>query len=174
MEMQTLGGKPQQLKKLIRSTETTITIKKGAPVVLSLAAGSEGYGAKSIEGLAAAEQGFFFGIAASDIAPGRYGKTIFGYVAEARMIVRSRAASSDVWASSAALSKGAVLALMTLAGVQALSQSAAGSALTNPHVIKAVDTIASSDTQASSVTIGAAGTALIYSTALKKVFVSIM
>lgn len=176
MKQQTLGNKPQRQWKHIKSGEATLTIKKGAPVVLKLdgAISTLGYTVKSIEGLAAAEQGMFFGLAVEDVVAGAESTSVFGFWEYTRMIVRSRAASSDVWASTTGIALGDVLALMTLGGVQAVSRSAAGSALTNPHAIIAAETRASSDTQASSITAGAAGTALIYSTAFVRTHVKIM
>jgi hypothetical protein len=176
MKQQTLGNKSQNQWKHVKSVETTTTIKKGAPVVLdvSSAAGIAkiGYGVKSVESLAAAEQPFFFGLAVEDIAPNAESTTIFGYYAFARMIRATRAASTDVWASTAAIALGDVLAINTTAGLQAVSRSGAGSAITNKHLIVAAETKASTTTVASSITAGA-DTSLLFSTSYLKVFVEI-
>lgn len=176
MKHQTIGPKPQNMWKFVQSVETSVTIKRGAPVVLVTAAASSakfGYGVKSVESLAAAEQGLFFGLATDDIAPAAFGQTVFGYVINARIIRMTRAASTDVWASTTAIAVGDVLAINTTAGLQAVSRSGAGSALTNRHAIIAFETFASTTTAASSIVAGA-DTSLIFSTSTMKVFVAFM
>jgi hypothetical protein len=174
MKMQTLGNKPQQLRKLFFNTDT-VAIKAGAPVVLNASATTKlGFGAKSIESLAAAEQGFFFGLAGQETAVGAYGESVFGYVQYSRTVLRSRAASTDTWASVAAGALGDVYSLVTAAGVQGISRSAAGSAITNPQIIKSLEALASIASAASSVTAGVADAGLLYSTGFVKTFVSIM
>lgn len=173
MKSQTLGNKPQTMRKLVYN-EDTVTIRKGAPVFLKADSGTrKGFGVKSSNSLAVAEQGFFFGLATTDIPASAYGETVFGYYDSARVIFTSRAASTDVWLSNVAGALGDVLTPITAVGVQALSRSAAGSALTNIKPIILAETFASATTLASSITAGA-DSSLLYSTAARKVFVVIM
>lgn len=179
MKQQTLGNKPQNQWMHVQSIETALTIKRGAPVVLtSLAANSAkfGYGVKSIESLAAAEEGFFLGMATEDIAPAAQSTTVFGYVANTRVLVNSRSASSAVWPSTTGILIGDILDFITVVGVQAVSRVGAGSALSaaNNTPIQAFESYASTTTQASSITIGVADTGLLYSTAFKKTFISLI
>lgn len=175
MRQQTLGRKPQNQWFHIFNTDT-VTIKKGAPCVLDSAAAQStkfGFGVKSIESLAAAEQGLFMGLATQDIATKTEGDTVAGYVTNARVLRQSRAASTDVWLSTTAIAVGDVLAMLTAVGVQCLSRSAAGSAFTNIMPVIAFETAASITTIASSSTAGA-DTSLLYSTSILKVFVSFL
>lgn len=178
MKQQTLGRKPQNQWKHVFNNDTK-TIKKGAPCVLdSLAANSAkfGFAVKSIESLAAAEEGFFFGLAAQDIPTLTEGDTIFGYVANARILVNSRSASTAVWPSTTGILIGDLLEFITVVGVQALSRVGAGSALSaaNNVPFQAFDSYGSTTTQSSSITAGSPDTGLLYSTAFRKVFVRIM
>lgn len=179
MKQQTLGRKPQNTWSHIFNNDT-LTIKKGAPCVLdSLAANSAkfGFGVKSIESLAAAEEGFFMGFATADIPTKTEGDTVVsGYVANTRVLVNSRSASSAVWPSTTGILIGDLLDFITVVGVQAVSRVGAGSALSaaNETPVQAFESYASTTTQASSITLGCPDTGLLYSTAFKKTIVKFM
>lgn len=180
MKIQTVGAKPQNLTRLIRSTESTLTIKKGAPVALDFSASKNGWGCKSVVSLAAAEEGFFFGLASADIIPGAFGETVYGYIAQARVVITSRSATSAAWVSVPAIALGDILNIVTatdaISGVQALSRSAAGSAITSPAVLIAAETVASATTLSSTLSgsLGGPASAALYSIAYKKVRVAIL
>lgn len=179
MKFQTLGRKPQNGYNHIFNADT-LTIKKGAPCVLdSLAANSArfGWGVKSIESLAAAEEGFFMGIATADIATKTEGDTIVsGYVGSTRVLINSRSASTAVWPSTTGILIGDLLDYITVVGVQAVSRVGAGSALSaaNEVPLQAFESYGSTTTQASSITVGCPDTGLLYSTAFKKTIVKFM
>lgn len=178
MKIQTLGRKSQNVYKHVFNADT-IVIKKGAPVVLSLGTRG-GYGVKSVSNLAAAEQGLFFGCATADIPVSAEGDVIFGYFEYARVVVQSRSDTDAVWASSTGFALGDVLAILTASstvagqsvGAQCFSRSAAGSAFTNRQEVIMAETGASTTTAASSLSAAAVGGG-IYSTAFKKVFITI-
>jgi hypothetical protein len=165
------GDKPVRSRNRIRSDESTVTILKGSPVFFTMDGTRDGIDAVSAEGLAAAKQGFFAGLSTIDIAPGKIRETIiFGTVEYARVVTATRAATTDVWASYAAIATGDILSVLTATGsVQALTRAGAGSAGVFP-MFAAVGTIASATTQASSVG-SATFSGSLYSTSTLKVFV---
>ncbi len=180
MKHQTLGRKSQNTWAHIFNNDT-LTIKKGAPCVLdSLAANSAkfGFGVKTIDSLAAAEEGFFMGFAVADIATKTEGDVIIsGYIANTRVLINSRSASTAVWPSTTGILLGDLLEFVTAASVHAVSRVGAGSALSaaNETPMQYFDaTLASTTTQASSITIGCADSGLLYSTAFKKTIVKFM
>lgn len=171
--MENGGNKPNRQRNKVRSQETTVTILKGSPMFYSPDGTGDGIDVVQAGGLAAVLQGFFAGFAMQDIAPGKIREGLVHGVCEyARVIVATRAASTDVWASYAAGAIGDVMSVNTAtndgaSGIQALSRVGVGSAGIFPMWALGTS-YASATTQASS--IGSAAASL-YSTSAMKVFV---
>lgn len=118
MRFKAVGNKRDLCAVVIKNNDAQILFT-GAPCVLDFAATSElGAQVKTIRGLAAAEQGNFFGINISpDIANLGYGEAqVFGYNPSVRVILTTRVATTDTWASIAAGSIGEILNLDTGTG----------------------------------------------------------
>lgn len=165
--METGGNKPNRARAKVRSQETTVTILKGSPCFYSPDATGDGIDVVSAESLGSAVQGFFAGLAMSDIAPGKYREVLTSGMCEyARIITATRAASTDVWASYAAATYGDQMSIITGTNtVQGLTRGAAGAAGTFPMFALATSYV-SQTTQASSLP-PAGGTA---STSTMRVF----
>ena len=133
MRFQTNGAKGQFLDVLVKSDESSVTIKAGAPVFYKPDSSNvKGLAVVSSEGLTAVLQPFFAGIATQEIAPGKFGNArCYGLMLEARVAKMTRAASTDSWASYPAGAIGDILTPQTLAGVQALLAAAAAGSATN-------------------------------------------
>lgn len=165
MRFQTLGNKKQFVSNTVKSVETTVTIKKGAPVFFDAdVASNMGVAVLSSESLAAAEEGFFAGIALQEISPGKQGDAhCYGLLEDVRVQLASRAASSDVWASYSAGALGDIMRFTTIADGQCVVRSGAGSASNLLWAIRLAETYASETTQASSL----GGTSLVSVTSLR-------
>lgn len=165
------GDKPNRARAKVRNAETTITILKGAPMVYNMNGTNDGIDAISVEAVPAAKQGFFAGISLQDILPGKIRESLVHGVCEfARILVASRAATTDAWASYAAGATGDILSFISGAGLQAFVRSGAGSASNQFWVAQLVGTYASATTQASSVGSGTFS-ASIWSVTTAKVFI---
>jgi hypothetical protein len=164
------GDKANRHRAKIRSAETTVTIKKGAPTFYNMNGTNDGIDALSAEAIPAAKHGFFAGIAMQDVEPGRIKEVLtHGTCEYARLLTASRAATTDVWASYPAGVTGDVLSVLSGAGLQAFSRAGAASAGILPWAVLA-GTYASATTQASSV--GSANfSASTWSVSLVKVFI---
>ncbi len=185
MRFKSVGTKRDIMAVVIRNADT-LTIKSGSPVFLAANGTNDGLAVVSANNLSAALQGNFFGIATADIAANAYGEAqVFGFFDQARVIVATRAASTDVWASMPAGSIGQYLLIGTGTGGVAASVSAdqafTGGAtiaysLQGAAQVRLMETYASQTTLASSLSgasvIGAASGTASY--ALKKVLVKAM
>lgn len=151
MRFQELGDKPGLGVEQVRSSETTITIKKGGPTLLTLSGTEDGLRVTSAEAAADALWNCFFGLAVTDIAPGQLGEVVnFGVYKYARVTLSTRSASTAVWVSYSAGAIGDALGIKTGAGEQALVRSVAA---TNTSFFPAMMlgfTYASATTSASS------------------------
>ena len=166
MRFQTLGGKRQFGSATVRSSESSVTIKKGAPIFWKsdASASAMGVSVKSAESLAAAEEGFFAGMALQDINPSQMGDAYcYGLLEDVRVQLASRAASTDVWASYSAGALGDIMRFTTIADGQAVVRSGAGSASALFWNVHLAETYASTTTQASSI----GGTSLVSITTLR-------
>lgn len=147
----------------IVNNEGLVTIKQGAPVFADPS--SSGLKVLSAEALPDAKHAFFFGLAITDVPPGSHSESlVFGFFETGRILLRSRAASSDAWPAIDAVSAGAGLDIITDAGVQALYPHGLG-VQTNrsPFLVLAAD-IASAVSVASTSTDSS-----VYSTTTKRV-----
>lgn len=153
MRFQTLGNARQFASVTVKSVEASVTIKAGGPVFFDPDATTRnGLAVLSAESLAAAEQGFFAGIALADIGPGKFGDAhIFGICRSVRVLLATRAASSDVWASYAAGAIGDIMSLNTGVDAQCVVRSGAGSASNIFWAIRLAELYASATTIASSI-----------------------
>lgn len=133
------------------NNDDTVTILAGGPVFLKPDGTTPGKSAVSAESLAAARQGFFFGFAIANTGLLADGEAqVFGMFDYARVMLCSRSATSATWASYAALAVGDIMSIVTIAGVQAISQSGAGSASAAGWDIQLGASLPSQTTQASS------------------------
>lgn len=154
------GDKPNRARNKIRNAETTLTILKGGPTFYNMNGTRDGIDALSAESIPNAKQGFFAGLAMQDITIGKIRECQTSGVCEyGRVVLTSRAATTDVWASYAAGVVGDVLSVHSGAGVQALSRTGAASAGILP-VWALGSAYASATTQASSVSSGVFGASL--------------
>jgi len=156
MNFKQVGNKPDKLSVRIKSDEASVTIKQGGPVFLKADGTDPGKSVVSAESLAAALQPFFFGFALMDVAVGADADAIaFGMYDYARVLLTSRSATDATWASYSAGALGDIMAINTVAGVQAMQRTGAGSASVMGFDVVLGATYASQTTLASS--LGIAG-----------------
>lgn len=123
MRFANTGGKKEHVVVSILNNESSVTIKAGGPVFVD----PSGVGLKvlSAESLADAKQVFFFGLSTLDVAPGYKGEAIaYGFFETARVLLRSRAASTNDWPAIDAVDPGTPMDIVTDVGVQALTPQA--------------------------------------------------
>jgi len=103
MRTQGHGNARQFASVTVKNAEATATIQDGAPIFFKHdTTGTFGLDVISSEDLSLVKQTFFAGIALAAIPASGYGDgNAFGMVNEARIFLRSRAASTDVWAAYA-------------------------------------------------------------------------
>lgn len=163
MRLKFVGNKADKAVVVIKNANTSIEIKPGAPVFFDCDAASpnQGLSVLSPDGLPNAEQGFFAGF---NLTPSPSGATllvgdtgeslVYGIYDYARVLLSTRAASTDVWASYSAVALGDIMSFVSTSGVQAVQRSAAGSATCLGWWVQAAQTLVSQTTQASSVANG--------------------
>jgi|SRR5215510_6250494 len=135
MRFKSAGNKRDQAIVVIKNASTTIPIKAGAPTFLN-AENTDGLSVISAENLAAASQLSFMGLAIADVPvstdPKPFSEAIaFGQCDFARFLTRTRAASTDTWASVASIA-----AFVQLAPHTGVSSS------TGPSIVQAFQTTA--------------------------------
>lgn len=115
MRTQGHGNARQFASVTVKNAEATATIQDGAPIFFKHdTTGTFGLDVISSEDLSLVKQTFFAGIALAAIPASGYGDgNAFGMVNEARIFLRSRAASTDVWAAYASSNIGERLTVMT-------------------------------------------------------------
>jgi len=156
MRFKSEGNKKDNVIVTVKNSSSTITIKAGAPCFFKEEL--DGLQVVSSENLAAANQVGFAGFAINDIPvstdPKPFSEAIaFGQTDLARFLTRTRAATTDSWASQASIAAFVLLAPNTgvsSAGpsiVQALQTTAAALA---GFIMVLMQSIASSASQASS------------------------
>lgn len=157
MKFQTLGGKPQYASVTVKNADTLI-IPKGAPSFYDPTQTGDklGLAVLSDTALAAANQGFFAGIAKADIGIARFGDSECYGLVPCRVIVATRSATSAVWASYVALAIGDIMGFSSAVSAQAIIRLGAGSADSAGYLIRAASSYASSTTQASTLGVSTA------------------
>lgn len=140
------------------------TIEQGAPVFQDVSVG-DGLSCKSAESLPDAEHAFQFGLAVNACAVGEFADSIVsGFFDYGRILLRSRAASTDDWPGIDAFSYGAPLGVVTQVGAQALMPMGIGGVTDKAPFAVLADTI----TAVASVASATSDTAL-HSVAFKRV-----
>lgn len=167
MRFPTLGDKANFISANVRNDESSATIQPGQPVILAVDGTEDGLAVVLPTSATAARIGAFnFGVATMMIAPATIGEVqLNGMYGRAAIVLQTRAASTDTWASYAAGAIGNVLHPVSVAN--GLSNVAASTASAGAGYFLA-ETYASFTTQASSV-----GSGLSLSRA-SKVFVRVM
>lgn len=166
MNTPTLGGKltgQENATLIVRNDEASATISKGQPVCFNMDGSREGKDVVLPGSLAAATaNGFFAGIALENIASQQSGKVqCRGVIQSVRVVLMTRAATTDGWASYPAYAVGDVLILNTVGN--AMSRSTAGAATIVAPQCVAMQTLASATTQASTTS----NTSLVSTTTIK-------
>lgn len=130
MRIKTVGDGKEVALVGFTNEESSVAIKRGGPVFYKPLATAVGKGAVSAESLANASQNMFAGFnAGPDVAAnGRGEAQAYGFFEYARVLVTTRAASTDAWASYPAVALNDQLKFVTAAGVQAVDRSGAGAA----------------------------------------------
>ena len=166
MRFKFVGNKADRAVVVIKNADpNSLAIKVGAPTffVSDAAAPNQGLSVKNTDGLAAAEGGLFAGFnltpsptaGATTLAVGDIGESlVYGIYDYARVLLSTRAASTDVWASYAAIAVGDIMSFVTASGVNAVQRSGAGSATAQGWWVNAAQTLVSQTTQASTVANG--------------------
>lgn len=156
MDFKYVGNKADKAQVTIQSDEASIVIMSGAPIALKANGSYPGLSVTSIEGLAAANTPFFAGFNIGPaMNPTDYAKAqVYGFFEYARVLLSTRATSTDVWASYSAIAIGDIMSLVTTSGVQAVQRSGAGSASNQGWWLNAGATLVSATTQASSIANG--------------------
>lgn len=180
MRFKSVGNKGDRIMTVIVNNDVNnTTLRQGSPCFMDLTPAIPdprgGAGVVTPEGLASAQQVFFAGLnTGADSVPG--GDCLFGQYAESivygfydycRVLLSTRATSTDVWASYAAVALGDIMSFVTTSGVQAVQRSAAGSASNQGWWINAAQSLVSATTQASSVTTPTFGNSTAYVTQLR-------
>lgn len=118
MRFQTLGNVKQFGSAEIMNVDT-VAIKDGAPVFYKMGATKMGRDCVSVEGLAAANQIIFAGIAMAEIAVDKYGSAFaYGIAEGVRFISVSRSATNAAWGSVASRAIGDVIIPNSNSGAQ--------------------------------------------------------
>ena len=157
MRFKQVGNKADLIAVVIRNNDANSKVLlNGAPCFFIADATLRGLDVNTAEGLANANQAFFAGF---NLNPSRnigdFGEAMaFGYYDYARVLLATRATSTDVWASYAAVVLGDIMSFVTTSGVQAIARSAAASATNVGWWIQAAATLVSQTTQASSIANG--------------------
>lgn len=159
MRFKMVGNKGDIAAIVIRNNDpNSLTILQGAPCsfISNAPTATKGADAKAVEGLAAAEGGFFAGFNMSQtLQIGDYGESImYGFYDYARVLLATRSASDAAWASYSAIALGDIMSVVTTSGVQAVQRSGAGSATVLGWNIIAAQSIVSATTQTSSLANG--------------------
>lgn len=136
--------RPQHGRITVHSGESSDTIKAGTPCALIMSGTEDGILVESVVNATSAALGtqLLMGVVTQDIPAGEYGESvIWGYM-ENLVAVRSitRAASTDSFATQAAIAVGDQLVLETLTGGFSRAAAAATGALVN---VIALETLAS-------------------------------
>jgi hypothetical protein len=154
MGFKQIGTKPFTQSVVVKSAESTATIAAGSPVSLVMNGTNDGIAVVLPTTAAAAKAtSLSFGVCYSAINPGAYGEIlVYGFCQKAKYSrIRTRAASTDAYASTAACSVGQILSIDTLAGAQsgAFQPAALGAASGFLPYAVLCETLDSIETQAS-------------------------
>lgn len=133
----------------VKNAESSASIPLGSPVCLVLNGTNDGLAVVlPSTGGAIKAHSLFYGIASEVITAGAYGETVIsGFNNYVRILRQTRAASTDAWASVAAIAVGECLNVDTVNNVMVRSASIAASAFL--PICIAAETIASATTLAS-------------------------
>lgn len=135
--------KPERIYIMVQNDESSAAISAGVPVAFAMDGTDDGVDVVKLPSSTAAKAtSFFAGITPKAIANGRRGLAqVFGPITALTVSRQTRAASSDSYASAAAIAIGDVLVLETVAGNA--SRSAAGAQAANLPFLVAIGTAAS-------------------------------
>lgn len=144
-------NKPQQAFVTIRNAETSTTISAGSPVFYKF--GGDDYDGVDVIGAAtqasaAKSVSCIAGVAVDTLTAGKTGRAlVYGLIKNARFIRMTKAASTDIWASMAAVAVGDVWGAETVNnGIGAVATALASNYL--PFIV-AAQSLASTTTAAS-------------------------
>jgi hypothetical protein len=159
MQFKYTGNKGDTALVVIKNNDPNSTVVlQGAPVhfIADAVTAAKGRDVKAQDGRAGAETGFFAGFNISgSLNIGDQGQAFaYGFYDYARVLLSTRATTTDVWASYSAIALGDIMKFITTSGVQAVQRSGAGSDTNAPWFVLAAATLVSQTTQASSVANG--------------------
>lgn len=128
-------------------------ISEGAPAIYEMDGSEDGQSAENASDSSAAKAtSFLAGIALEDIAVGAKGKVqVRGYIDKVKLIRATRAATTDSYATQAAVAIGDQLIVNTVGN--GMSRSGAGAASAAGPLVAAIGTLASAASQASTTSI---------------------
>ena len=171
MRFKNVGNKADMCAIVTRNNDpNSLAFKAGAPLFFISNATLRGLDVKVADGLVAAEGGLFAGFNLSGaMVVGDFGESmVFGFYDYARVLLSTRATTTDVWVSYSAIALGDIMSFITTSGVQAVQRSGAGSATVLGWNVIAAQTLVSFTTQASSVlTAGVVGNSTAMVTQLR-------
>lgn len=150
------GNKADKIAIVIKNNDPNSTVLlAGSPCFFNVPASTTQNNGLEIacpDALASAQQGHFAGFnLGKSMNIGDFGEAIaYGYFDYCRVLLSTRATTTDVWASYAAITIGDIMSFVTTSGVQAVQRSGAGSATNLGWWVMAAQTLASATTQASS------------------------
>jgi len=160
MRFKNVGNKADIIALVVKNNDpNSVVILPGAPVFFNGTgtAAQRGLEVGASDALPNAVHAFFagFNMLGKSLNIGDFGEVMaYGYFDFARVLLSTRATSTDVWASYAAIALGDIMSFVTTSGVQAVQRSGAGSATNIQWWMQAAQTLVSFTTQASSVTNG--------------------
>ncbi len=110
MRLKENGNGVDTLCVVIRNMSTSVTIQQGAPVFNQYTGSFPGKDVVSSQESVAADQVSFYGCSIQSLAPGAEGYAqMFGFMQNVRIVLNSRAASTDVYATRPAIAIGDIL-----------------------------------------------------------------
>jgi hypothetical protein len=144
-------NKPEDIVLAVRNAEVSATIRGGSPVVLAMNGTDDGLAVVLPSSSTAAKIGAFqIGVAIRDMSPGETNDCqVYGFNRNARILRSTRAASTDAWASMAAITIGDLLSIDSVNNCFARSGAASNIGIKWPYQF--AESIASATTLASSV-----------------------
>jgi hypothetical protein len=147
MRYQQTGGKPDIVVVSVRNTETS-EIPYGTPLILAMNGTDDGLAVVLPSSAGAIKSNaLLFGVAGNSIPAGGISEAIaYGIVNSARILVATRAASSDSWSSSISLASFGALVVDTINNVFTLQTASndLGEALPNAVLLQSIAAVVAS------------------------------
>ena len=115
MRTKIVGNKRDNVIVVVKNSEATSSITSGMPVELSLNGTNDGLAVLLPSNSDAKAHAGFFGVALGTITAGNFGEcAVFGFILDALVLSRTRAATTDSWSTVASMPVGCLLNVDTV------------------------------------------------------------